>query len=402
MPNSQTPTLETVLLDDLAGVISERLPLDAISGGQWRDLATLSMTHKVFPLLYRLVLAHPEAVGADMLSWFNHAGLMHKARAVRFERAIADVNGIVEEARLPACWLKGAALAYMLYPAFWLRSMIDVDVLVPFDVRKTALEALRAAGYRDSARPWGRELSSELSEATTNHYIFRARDNKGVTIELHYRLLRLGQIDDQDAITEWFWTQTQELETPHSKMRILTPEATLLHMAAHDVLQHEQAEIARAPLSKAVTLRNVYDAHLLVTQHELDWELVRERAAQWEWEYAISRILTQAQHFFGTSVPGELSSVLSTPAEQAAKISDRRKDNIVVIGWDVLRQASWRDRVRYVWNAMFPTPGYMRAKYPGRPLGITYTARIAGITFRAAGIIWRTIKRRLQRPKMVR
>ncbi len=402
MPNPQTPTLDAVLLDDLAGVISERLPVSAISGGQWRDLGALSMTHKVFPLLYRLVLAQPDVVGTEILSWFNHAGLMHKARAVRFERAIAEVNDILQGAGLPACWLKGAALAYMLYPAFWLRSMIDIDVLVPFDVRQNALDALRAAGYRDSAKPWGRELGSELSEATTNHYIFRARDNKGVTVELHYRLLRLGQTDAHDTVTEWFWTQTRDLQTPHGSLHVLTPEAVLLHMAAHDVLQHEQAEIAYEPVSKAVTLRNIYDVHLLVTQHKLDWALLRQRASELAWDYAIARILTQAQHYFGTPVPDEMTEDLTAPAAQAAHISEQRKDNIVVIGWGVLRHVGWRDRARYVRNALFPTPGYMRAKYPGRPLGITYAARIAGIAFRAAGVIFRSIVRRFIRPNSVR
>ena len=72
--------------------------------------------------------------------------------SVLLERAQRDVDVALRAAGIPALWLKGAALAYTVYPEPALRPMAAPEmVVVPYEQRERALEVVQASTMTSTA-----------------------------------------------------------------------------------------------------------------------------------------------------------------------------------------------------------------------------------------------------------
>lgn len=298
------------------------------------------------------------------------------ARYVHLKAARAQVNAALDAAGIPALWLKGAALAETVYPRPTLRPMVDLDVLAPFDQRAEALAALKAAGYADEPRdPLAARVAAFLPpDETHHHYNLVGGPDGRVRVELHFRLAR-SILPDLSAL-DWFWSQTQEAtDRTGAPLGFLTlrPEAHLLYLCAHALLQHGEAKIG---------LLHLYDLHLLATVYALDWALIVERAAILRWTYPVERALILAQAHFGTPLPAWVLEQLRArrPASEDTRIveqigvGDTRWAQMV----RDLRRLTPRQRIALVWRIIFPPRAYLRTRYrvrPGVPLWLYYPYR---------------------------
>lgn len=264
--------------------------------------------------------------------------------------AFAKIHAALETANIPAIWLKGFALAHSVYPNPALRSMRDLDVLVPHAHKETALALMQELGYA-----WDLPAHTQATQDMWHHFHLRGR----VALELHYGLIGLrSKILPAHALT-WFWTQTRPLECDGIQFTAFMPEAELLYLCAHAILQHGETEFL---------LHRYLDLHLLIEKNpSLDWNLILERAAELHWTYAVQRALEITHAYFGTILPENLLNELQTRA---------RGENDQHIGLFVapdatrleatqsfMRAMTFAEKWKWFWSSLFPTPAYMRWRY---------------------------------------
>ena len=156
----------------------------------------------------------------------------------------------------------------------------------------------------------------------------------------------------------WFWTQRQQLFTDFGTFWTLKPEAHLLYLCAHTVLQHGAANFY---------LQRYFDIHMLLGSTELDWQLLIDQAMTLRWTYAVEVALSDCLRWLGTDVPaGTLTNLAEhrPPDEDIGKVVRQRKPGAL---WESelrkLKMLLPRQRARMIWASLFPAADYMRRRY---------------------------------------
>lgn len=197
----------------------------------WRSLSTTSGPEGVgiawiAPLLMtnlkRLAPEDPWVRGNPHFLTLCHL----RTRAIQ-ESAEATLR-LLEEASIPTMALKGLALGVSVYPSPGLRTVSDLDILVPGKDVFRAILALKRQGLR--AGPGEPEKSADLR---ANHaHVFSPAKGHGPTLDLHWHVLASARSDDDDAP---FWAAAQPLKVGAAATLGLSPEDQLLHVLIHGV-----------------------------------------------------------------------------------------------------------------------------------------------------------------------
>jgi hypothetical protein len=353
MNHALTPSLFT-----LAALITQRLDPQTISPQEWPELVDLAIEHGVAPVL-SLTAVRAGVRKNDHPAWVRLAEISRET-ALRYivqDRAQSEVNQALDRANIPTIWLKGAALARLVYPKPELRPMIDLDILVPCEDYDRAVGVLKALGYSENEfseklliDKWERKLS--------HHYQLIGGMANMVRLELHFQFSKNILLMEEQL--GWFWDQTQALD--HDTYRVLKPEAHLLYLCAHATLQHGEGQLR---------LLRYLDLHLLILNTPLDWSLVVEQAVRFKWTYAVERALTLTAQFFGTPIPDAVIRDL-----QDRRPSGEDVLNVVILqeesaDWfrakPLFEQLSTRDRLAVIRTVLLPPPTYMRSRYDVEP-----------------------------------
>lgn len=159
----------------------------------WERLARLAVGHGVAPLIYKGLqkagLQAPEAAN-QLLKAAYYTSL---GRAALLEAELSRLQGAFTQAGLAWLPLKGAALAWQVYPDPALRPMTDLDLLVQPEGLLLAIRAARGLGYR--------------LDKLTYHAVLRGGPGYEVALELHWRLPGgkpcppLAALSDQPSFT---------------------------------------------------------------------------------------------------------------------------------------------------------------------------------------------------------
>lgn len=349
-------------------------------------LVSLALEHGLAPVLLAAVRgADIDPAGSawaplvEYARWVGSRYLLARVEQSRIEAVFAPLG-------IEWVWLKGYALAHSVYPRPTLRPMLDLDLLVPADRCEEADRAVRALGYRPAvdAPPMFRGVERIL------HHYPALRAPSGVTVELHTRLHPSGQLLAASHLA-WFRAQTVETHSADVRVRHLKPEAQLLHLSAHAILQHGEGDLH---------LQRYYDCHLLLSRTpQFDWKALLDRAAMLGWTYAVERALTKAHDYFQTPVPDHVWRALREPCTRTREAT-RATSLAVALTRDETRGTSLaialtgsgapgvRDRVLgFVPSLLFrlyvglrmlvPSPAYMRWRYAANAwlLPIAYARR---------------------------
>ncbi len=390
-------------LHRLAALISGQAPAHSLLNptsdteptGIDAGLIQAAVRHGVGPLLlWRRQQEGLPAIGAAAPAALAQLAEERNRAAVHFMLATtaqAQLQAALDAAAIDCIWLKGIVLAQTVYPAPELRPMADVDVLVPYAQREQALAVARALGYAQEM-----PLLFDGSETLKHHYHLAAQALRPLRLEIHFRLL--GVIDRILTVEElaWFWHYSIETSRAGVRFPILAPEAHLLYLCAHAMLQHGEADFK---------LLRFYDLHCLATQTpDLDWALVVRGAAHLRWTYAAERALSLAQEYFATPLPQGLLAELAAarpPHEVTAHVTRRQlpRSTSETVLHD-LAMMGWRDRVRTLFGIVLPPAEYMRRRYAlraGRQLPGAYLRRWGHMAQDAARVLQRNLRRRWQR-----
>jgi hypothetical protein len=308
--------------------------------------------HGVGPLLH-----HALKSGASGENWPDdiREALAETARreavreAIRVEETRRVLAALNAEGVAPLV-LKGAALAYSLYPRPHLRTREDTDLLVRQTAVANAVRILRELGYRRHQRLPGQRV---LRQDT-----YLRKDETGYThaLDLHWAISNrpaLANSLDYADIRQ----RAVAIESLSPCAKGLCHEDALLHACLHRLAHGDEENLIW-----------LYDIHLLVQSiSAAEFEGFAQAALDKRLGRASRDAIAKAQLRFHTDVPcGALDDhfypeKLAEEARLGIGLSPgRRIRNLLA---DIRGLGSARESLSWLREHVFPPPGYMRERY---------------------------------------
>src|SRR5262245_13231016 len=268
---------------------ADHLRLGAVDAATWEAARELSAVHGVQELLLSRLKERrlDRLVPAPTLAAMRAASREGAMRSLQLRRDLDRVGRALAAGGISVIVLKGAYLAEAVYTDAALRSMSDIDLLVPARDLARAAATLEAAGYAARA-PY--DLDAALA-ATTPDHLPRFVKRGAVGIELHWLLLPFNPCCDVQDV----WDRAVPLADGARDRLALCPEDLLLHLCAHTSYKHRFEMGLRAACDLAETVRRLGVA--------LNWTALVDRARRWRWHRGTYLALRLAKETLGADVP---------------------------------------------------------------------------------------------------
>jgi hypothetical protein len=361
-----------------------------LTAKQWDVVLQLATHHQLRGLTYRLLadgpLAHqvPPAVHDPLRATYVDTAVRN---AVLF-RQTSEMAGALAASGIPVMLLKGIHLARFVYSEPALRSMADVDLMVPRDRLAEAERVMIERGYGPLPRP---DLEAFC---TWSNHLAKLTKAGAPVLELHWGIERPTcpfRID-----LDGLWARSREATLEGSSVRILSPEDLLLHLALHGSYHHRFDRSA---------LKGLVDIDAVVAKHgsALDWAALVARANQWGasgFGYTIFRL---AGEILGTPFPATaLAGLDHTVADEemvelARRYVTRPRVDLPSEYTKLAQTQSLGERWRLLLRNVFLPREALERVYGlrrGTPWAYGYyLVRIADLVARRGGLLLRTLFR---------
>ncbi len=341
-----------------------------IRADEWNAVAAVAWQNNCAPLLYAALLQNdsadqpPSAIVETLQSAYHQTKI---ANWVAF-REISELLVLFERAQIPAVLLKGAALAKTVYPAMALRPMGDVDILIRRDDARRVSAILIERGFATTLEP-----TENFYSRFSYDQAFERRGIFPLMIETHWHLFSLPYYRERIPI-EWFWQRTMPIRVNDQPTRAFTPEAQIMHLAAHAVLHHQGHNLLAS-----------FDLALVLARYreQINWDDVIESARAFGLSHILQSNLARVRDAWGVSVPDEVFVRLTRSSNVRERIlfaintSSRVEARDV---WDGMNLPDDKSRLLYAWHTLFPSREYMRQRYgitDARAIPLHYAQRLA-------------------------
>ena len=272
-------------------------------------------------------------------------------------------------ADVPVLLIKGAALAYSLYPERWLRPREDTDLMVrPRDAARAGT-VLAAAGYREAVRQSGRFVTHQRL------YVRPDRNGRRDAYDLHWKIADPAPFADLLSADDLLGEAVTLAIGDSCAALVPSRRHALLLACWHRVSHHHDS----------ADLLWLYDLHLLADRlNDADAAFIVETATRTGTDAICARGLRLASQHFATVLPPSLLADLEARGGQTASAADsylrpgaRRID---LLAADLRALPDWASRARLLREHLFPPADYMFETY-GRSsrwlLPALYLRRIA-------------------------
>lgn len=295
------------------------------------------------------------------------AELVRAAELGRVLRAFADAG-------LDVLLMKGAALAYSLYPEPHLRPRCDSDLLLRDRGQASrAWDGLRALGYQ---RP-----NTNDGILVSHQFIAHRTDPLGIThcLDVHWRV--------NNAVRFARAFDFPELEAAATPLPGLGESARGLGKV-HALLLACMHRVAHLPDGSADRLLWLYDIHLLAGGlDQAGWRWLAELSAAKGQCTVVLDGLLKCVAMLGTRIPAPALHALEAGARhedfRIEQVSSRWRSDLQ----NLRALPHWGARLRLLREHLFPSPAYMLAKYERSNqalLPVLYLRRMV----RAAARLW--------------
>lgn len=268
------------------------------AGGDWAELTALAARHGLLPLLTRALADAPEdlprQVFVDLWARQERLALRNQVLA----GTLLEVLGRLDAAGLPALPFKGPVLADQLHGDVALREFVDLDILVPADRVREARALLEAAGFQPEypLRP-GQERA--FLRAAAQYHLLVHDPVRDVAVELHWKTDPDAPVED--AQDPGWWERLPRRPFLQGSVRALPPEDLLLVLAFHGSKHHWER------------LGWLVDLARLIQRHpEVDWTVLRARAARLRASRRLALGLDLAARLLQAPVPPALAAWAAT------------------------------------------------------------------------------------------
>ena len=267
------------------------------------------------------------------------------------QNELANLLSAMQQEGIKPLVLKGSGLAYTHYQQPWMRSRLDMDLLVASGDRAPASDVLGSLGYQPSTHFDG--------ELVTYQAQLRRVDGHEMThrVDLHWKIANPQVFSNAFAFTELDRAAVPIPQLGSSARTLSSPHALVL-ACLHRVAHHQNSN----------RLIWLYDIRLLLdamSQGELEHavEIARSKNLQ----AVVAAGVSRARHLVGSNAqrPG-IERLFQGPvgSERTAdeflrtdrtKFDDLRSDMRALQGW--------RPKIRLIREHLFPPAAYMRHAY---------------------------------------
>lgn len=203
----------------------------ALRSADWKALEAIAVRTRTANLLRRYLLDKriepPADIGASLDDLYRRQSIYGLEQRMVLGRA----SQLLGERGIAHVALKGAALAFTVYPQPAMRPLRDIDILVPSDRAEEAHKWLRGNRFvlASWAQKYGTEYNHQLPELVC--------ENDQVTVEIHHRIFSRNWHGDAELSAMLLKTATRAKlgNTPTS---FAHPLANLLHLTVHATLHN--------------------------------------------------------------------------------------------------------------------------------------------------------------------
>jgi hypothetical protein len=195
----------------------------------WNHFIGLSEWHNVVPLVHRaLPDVCPGAIPPAIVNRLRSLCHNNTARALFLASELARILKALGSCGVQAYPFKGPALSVMLYGDPACRQSRDLDILVPKEKVRKAIDCLDSLGYGVKASLSGARLAAH--RRTEYELQFFRRDGK-LTVELQWAVVPGYFGFDHERLGTW--SNLEERSWSGLAFPVLPPEETLLLLSVH-------------------------------------------------------------------------------------------------------------------------------------------------------------------------
>jgi hypothetical protein len=325
------------------------------------DLIAVARRHGVHLLIADSLSADEKRRFPELARELLLAAATDAAREAQIRRTLdALAAGAVE-----VLVLKGAALAYLLYPASHLRPRVDTDLLIERGDLERADRVLASLDWCRVVEP-----ASQLS-AAQRHYQMPGAIDTMLHLDLHWRLANPHVFATAPAFPA-LRSRAIALSALGSSARTISIPDAMLLACLHRLAHHDDA----------VHLLWLWDIHLLIeTMTAAEREQFVELAGDALMTAVCRRGVALAAEWFGSSRAAAIDEALRLRG-RAAEPSASFVGGLAPVGvlrTDLASLGSWRARAALLAEHLFPSAAYVRSIYPRVPamlLPLAYAIRI--------------------------
>lgn len=286
--------------------------LDSLSDAQWMLIADEARRHRLSPLTYHILSQHPRrhAMPPAVLDRLRPVYVNAAFQNAVFFRHTARMAAVLAERGIPVMLLKGLHLARFIYAHPAMRSMADVDIMVPRDRLAEAERIFIDDGYGPLPRPDIEEF------CTWSNHLAKLRKSGEPVFEVHWGIERPTNPFAIDL--DGLWARSRPATLEGVSVRLLSLEDLLLHLVLHSSYHHRFDRSA---------FQGLVDIHTVVVRHrdEIDWQTLSDRAVEWKAAGFLYATFRLTREVLGAPIPGDMLQSLPREPEDERVVDVARR-----------------------------------------------------------------------------
>ena len=254
----------------------------------WEYVVQAAIRHGVRPLLYQsLNKSCPQSIPPDVLNRLRRFFQANAKRNLFLTASLFKVLSKFESHNISAVPFKGPVLAESVYGDLYLRSFVDLDILVYARDAFKAFNLLVSLGYGPEVELSSRQVRPYVK---TEYSIALFAEGGGVIIELHWDMT--GRYLGAPFRLEHFSDRLEHIRLMGREVYQIPPEELLLYLCIHG---------SKDCWDKLELISSV--AGLIRSCKDIDWVRVEELAGRMKCERILLLGLFLARDLFSVEPP---------------------------------------------------------------------------------------------------
>jgi hypothetical protein len=333
--------------------------------GNWEQLYRKSRTHRISPLLYEILKTWPSDDCPDsVLAKFKKDFLQNGAINTIRMHGLTQLVTLLHQHDIPVILLKGACYLETVYENNALRTMDDLDILVPGEKLHETVSILVDHEYCFASIAFSGQKPPVKNQpyyvaSGAKHFPALLSPDGRLRLDIHCALtpnhfsIRMNTAD--------LWTRAIRI---HDDMMSLCLEDMIIYHCYHTSIAH----CFRGGLRDFVDL-----ALLIKPQNNIQWQSVTQNARLWGAEKCVSLVFVMMDDLFKIEQPMHpISNLIVKPQEKAIQIQATQilfsdfqathgfsKDFIHLWG-----KSTVLHKIRSLRSILFPAKEVMTLMYP--------------------------------------
>ncbi|MBP3951500.1 nucleotidyltransferase family protein [Bacillus suaedae] len=257
----------------------------------WELFQTLSIHHRVFPLLHAKVKQVADRFPVRLLQWFERRYKQNTFKMLRLSAEMECISNLFLAQNIKTLFLKGPVLAQDLYGDLSLRTSSDLDFLIPIEHLPQAEELLVCEGYEKDDY-----IETVLNDwRWRHHHVTYVHPEKGIKVEIHWRL---HPGPGKEPRFHELWERRKKSVLTSSPVYLLGREDLFVFLVAHG---------ARHGWSR---LRWLVDIRQMM-EMEMDWKRVCQLFFTYHHPHLGGQAIRLASCLLDAKVTGEMNPLLT-------------------------------------------------------------------------------------------